>query len=112
MGLFLLLCAGQIAKHPEVLDTSEICHFLLEARTLPFGVLLSLRVPLAVSFLSASCPEETELLFLRLRSPSYGQSDSRVIIVLQSLKGGNWGGGRIKEVGEVIHCIRQAEGVA
>lgn len=81
---FLLLCAGQEAKRLEVQDTSGICHFLLEARTLPFGVSLSLRVSLAVSFLSTSCPQETGSCY------SSGSISPTmyiyVIIALQSLK--------------------------
>lgn len=81
---FLLFCVGQEAKRLEVRDTSEICHFLLEARTLPFGVPLSLRVSLAVSFLFASCLEETGSCYSSGSIPP--TMYIYVIIVLQSPK--------------------------
>lgn len=90
--------------------TSETCHFLLEARTLPFGVPLLFRVPPAVSFLSASCAEETANCYAS--DPFSQLCYICVIIVLQSLKGRNWGEGRIKEVGEVMYWVRQVGDVA
>lgn len=53
-----LLCWMR-SKGSRGLRHLEICHLILGATALPFGVPLFLVIPLAVSFLSTSCPKET-----------------------------------------------------